>query len=57
MFAFSEHGMVSHYIITNKSGQYQLGDQTFNDIPEIVEFYKHHVLDTTVLIEPVGFNF
>lgn len=49
----SENRRVSHYIITHRNGQYQIGDQTFNDLPEIVEFYKRHFLDTTTLTEPV----
>ena len=45
---------MSHYLITPHNGQYQLGDQTFNDLPEIVEFYKRHFLDTTTLVEAVS---
>ncbi|XP_065654136.1 crk-like protein isoform X2 [Hydra vulgaris] len=51
VLSVSENNKVSHYIITNKSSQYQIGDQTFNDLPEIVEFYKRHFLDTTTLVE------
>ena len=54
---FSENRKVSHYIITQKQGQYHIGDQTFNDLPDIVEFYKRHFLDTTTLVEPVSIHF
>eukprot|EP00112_Aurelia_sp_Birch-Aquarium-sp1_P010274 Seg2200.2 transcript_id=Seg2200.2/GoldUCD/mRNA.D3Y31 product="Crk-like protein" protein_id=Seg2200.2/GoldUCD/D3Y31 len=49
-----EVGKVSHYIINFKrnSGVYKIGDQTFDDLPSIVEFYKKHFLDTTTLVEP-----
>ena len=51
---FSENRKVSHYIITNQNGQYQIGAQTFNDLPEIVDFYRRHFLDTTTLVEAVS---
>jgi len=54
VLSVSENKKVSHYIITNRDGQYQIGDQTFNDLPEIVEFYKRHFLDTTTLVEPAA---
>ena len=53
-FPFSENRKVSHYIITQRNGQYQIGDQTFNDLPEIVDFYRRHFLDTTTLVEAVS---
>eukprot|EP00794_Sanderia_malayensis_P016800 gene16800-18496_t len=47
---------VSHYIINfnEQSRLYKIGDQTFDDLPSIVEFYKKHFLDTTTLVEPVS---
>jgi len=51
VLSVSENRKVSHYIITQRSGQYQIGDQTFNDLPEIVDFYRRHFLDTTTLVE------
>lgn len=57
-----EDAKVSHYII-NKIPQhkpnlpiqtvYRIGDNSFNDLPELLEFYKIHYLDTTTLRRPV----
>lgn len=55
-----ENTKVSHYII-NKIQQhtptlqtvYRIGDHSFADLPELLDFYKIHYLDTTVLIRPV----
>ena len=52
--AHSESAKVSHYIINNKGTVYQIGEQTFSDLPAIIEFYKKHFLDTTTLKEPVS---
>lgn len=52
-----EDSKVSHYII-NKMQQndqlirYRIGDQIFNDLPTLLQFYKLHYLDTTPLIRP-----
>lgn len=54
-----ENTKVSHYII-NKIQQhtptlqtvYRIGDHSFVDLPELLEFYKIHYLDTTVLMRP-----
>lgn len=54
-----ENTKVSHYII-NKVQQhtptlqtvYRIGDHSFTDLPKLLEFYKIHYLDTTVLIRP-----
>lgn len=54
-----ENTKVSHYII-NKIQQhtaglqmaYRIGDNLFADLPELLDFYKIHYLDTTVLIRP-----
>ena len=54
---FSENARVSHYIITNTNGQYQIGEQTFDDLPQIVDFYKRHFLDTTTLVEAVSLHY
>lgn len=53
-FDSSENRKVSHYIITQRNGQYQIGDQTFSDLPEIVDYYRRHFLDTTTLVEAVS---
>ena len=53
-FDFSENSRVSHYIITRRGGQYVIGDQTFEDIPQVIEFYRRHFLDTTTLTEIVS---
>jgi len=60
-----EDNKVSHYIInkmasgsTAHSGdasagaRYKIGDQMFNDLPALLNFYKVHYLDTTPLIRP-----
>lgn len=55
-----EDAKVSHYII-NKIQQhhkplqtvYRIGDNSFNDLPELLEFYSVHYLDTTTLRRPV----
>lgn len=56
-----EDAKVSHYII-NKIQQhqhapmqivYRIGDHSFADLPELLEFYKIHYLDTTSLRRPV----
>lgn len=56
-----EDAKVSHYII-NKIQQhqhsapiqtvYRIGDNSFIDLPELLEFYKLHYLDTTTLRRP-----
>ncbi|EDO38500.1 predicted protein [Nematostella vectensis] len=53
VLSVSESGKVSHYIINNKGTMYTIGDQTFPDLPSIIEFYKKHFLDTTTLKEHV----
>ncbi|KAK3719416.1 hypothetical protein QZH41_015660, partial [Actinostola sp. cb2023] len=47
-----EGGKISHYIINFKGSYYQIGDQTFQTLPEIIGFYKNYLLDTTTLKEP-----
>lgn len=51
-----EDSKVSHYIINkviqNDQVIYRIGDQSFNDIPSLLAFYKLHYLDTTPLIRP-----
>ena len=53
-FLCSENSKVSHYIITRRAGLYVIGDQTFDTIPAVIEFYRRHFLDTTTLTEIVG---
>ncbi|XP_041466483.1 crk-like protein isoform X1 [Lytechinus variegatus] len=48
----SENSKVSHYIITRKGDQFVIGDQIFSTLPDILNFYRGHYLDTTVLVEP-----
>ena len=52
----SESGKVSHYIINRRGGIYIIGDQTFHSIPEVIDFYTKHFLDTTTLVEIVRPN-
>ncbi|XP_017292202.1 adapter molecule crk [Kryptolebias marmoratus] len=65
VLAVSENSRVSHYIINSitnnrqsSSGlappRFQIGDQEFDALPSLLEFYKIHYLDTTTLIEPVN---
>ncbi|MEQ2254810.1 hypothetical protein ILYODFUR_007419 [Ilyodon furcidens] len=65
VLSVSENSKVSHYIINNMSNnrqsgsglvapRFQIGDQEFEALPALLEFYKIHYLDTTTLIEPVG---
>ncbi|XP_061596321.1 adapter molecule crk-like [Cololabis saira] len=65
VLSVSENSKVSHYIINRTvnhrlSGpgsappQFQIGDQEFEALPALLEFYKIHYLDTTTLIEPVN---
>lgn len=55
-----ENTKVSHYIINKVVQQhmplqavYRIGDNAFDNLPQLLEFYKIHYLDTTVLIRPV----
>lgn len=54
IFIFSENNKVSHYIISRRGSLYLIGDQTFPDLPGVIEFYKKHFLDTTTLTEVVS---
>ncbi|XP_015225665.1 adapter molecule crk-like [Cyprinodon tularosa] len=65
VLSVSENSKVSHYIINNLSNnrqsgsglaasRFQIGDQEFEALPALLEFYKIHYLDTTTLIEPVS---
>eukprot|EP00045_Choanoeca_perplexa_P009386 m.90331 g.90331 ORF g.90331 m.90331 type:complete len:359 (-) comp14876_c0_seq1:1089-2165(-) len=50
----AEGGKVSHYRITRTApNAYQVGESTFKNLPEIIEFYKRHLLDTTALSVPL----
>ncbi|CAL8360293.1 unnamed protein product [Merluccius merluccius] len=65
VLSVSENSKVSHYIInsisnTRQSGpglappRFRIGDQEFEALPALLEFYKIHYLDTTTLIEPIN---
>uniref|UniRef100_A0A1A8LB59 Adapter molecule crk n=2 Tax=Nothobranchius pienaari TaxID=704102 RepID=A0A1A8LB59_9TELE len=73
VLSVSENSKVSHYIINSISNsrqsgsglvppRFRIGDQEFEALPALLEFYKIHYLDTTTLIEPLsrprstGFN-
>lgn len=52
-----EDTKVSHYIINRipagpNQFMYRIGDQNFQDLPELLGFYKLHYLDTTPLRRP-----
>lgn len=64
VLSVSENSKVSHYIINSASNnrqsgtgllpsRFRIGDQEFDTLPGLLEFYKIHYLDTTTLIEPV----
>lgn len=53
VLSVSENCKVSHYIINSLSSKrFKIGDQEFENLPALLEFYKIHFLDTTTLIEP-----
>lgn len=53
VLSVSENSKVSHYIINSlPSKRFKIGDQEFENLPALLEFYKIHYLDTTTLIEP-----
>uniref|UniRef100_A0A4W5PL28 V-crk avian sarcoma virus CT10 oncogene homolog n=1 Tax=Hucho hucho TaxID=62062 RepID=A0A4W5PL28_9TELE len=65
VLSVSENSKVSHYIINSISNnrqsgsglappQFRIGDQEFDALPILLEFYKIHYLDTTTLIEPIS---
>ena len=45
---------MSHYIINSIGTGYKIGENTFPDLHNIIEFYKNHFLDSTNLTEPVS---
>ncbi|KAL6463885.1 hypothetical protein MHYP_G00282760 [Metynnis hypsauchen] len=65
VLSVSENSKVSHYIINSISNnrqsgsglmspRFRIGDQEFDTLPGLLEFYKIHYLDTTTLIEPIN---
>ncbi|XP_072515293.1 adapter molecule crk-like [Salminus brasiliensis] len=65
VLSVSENSKVSHYIINSMSNnrqsgsglmssRFRIGDQEFDTLPGLLEFYKIHYLDTTTLIEPIN---
>ncbi|XP_028817910.1 adapter molecule crk [Denticeps clupeoides] len=65
VLSVSENSKVSHYIINSISNHrqsapglvtphFRIGDQEFDALPALLEFYKIHYLDTTTLIEPIN---
>ena len=53
LYYASENNKVSHYIISRRGPLYLIGDQSFQDLFSVIEFYKKHFLDTTTLTEAV----
>lgn len=55
---FREEGKVSNYIIKKISvggmTRYQIGDQDFSDMSNLLNFYRTHYLDTATLVRPVS---
>ncbi|XP_076024019.1 adapter molecule crk [Genypterus blacodes] len=65
VLSVSENSKVSHYIINSINNnrqpapglvqpRFRIGDQEFDALPALLEFYKIHYLDTTTLIEPIN---
>ncbi|KAM6296788.1 adapter molecule crk isoform 3-T3 [Aegotheles albertisi] len=58
VLSVSESSRVSHYIVNSLGPaggrRFRIGDQEFDSLPSLLEFYKIHYLDTTTLIEPVS---
>ncbi|XP_041097124.1 adapter molecule crk isoform X2 [Polyodon spathula] len=65
VLSVSENSKVSHYIINSINSnrqsstgssppRFRIGDQEFEALPALLEFYKIHYLDTTTLIEPIS---
>ncbi|XP_062363289.1 adapter molecule crk isoform X8 [Cinclus cinclus] len=58
VLSVSESSRVSHYIVNSLgpagARRFRIGDQEFDSLPSLLEFYKIHYLDTTTLIEPVS---
>ncbi|XP_059382189.1 crk-like protein [Carassius carassius] len=53
VLSVSENSKVSHYIINSlPNKRFKIGDQEFDNLHGLLEFYKIHYLDTTTLIEP-----
>ncbi|KAL3970666.1 ficolin [Sarotherodon galilaeus] len=53
VLSVSENSRVSHYIINRLApSRFRIGDQEFDGLSALLEFYKIHYLDTTTLIEP-----
>ncbi|KAG7264795.1 hypothetical protein CRUP_038337 [Coryphaenoides rupestris] len=54
VLSVSENSKVSHYIINSLSSKrFKIGDQEFEHLPALLEFYKIHYLDTTTYASPV----
>ncbi|XP_014833828.1 PREDICTED: adapter molecule crk-like [Poecilia mexicana] len=64
VLSVSENSKVSHYIINDisnrmrpgsgvETNRFQIGEESFPELPALLEFYKVHYLDTTTLCEPV----
>lgn len=52
VLSVSENSKVSHYIINQMKEKLKIGEQEFDDLPGLLEFYKIHYLDTTTLLQP-----
>uniref|UniRef100_A0A5F8HC58 SH2 domain-containing protein n=1 Tax=Monodelphis domestica TaxID=13616 RepID=A0A5F8HC58_MONDO len=53
VLSVSENSRVSHYITNSlPTRRFKVGDQEFEHLPALLEFYKIHHLDTTTLLEP-----
>lgn len=54
VMSVSERGYTSHYKIGRISdNQYVIGDQTFRNLPDVIEYYQRHLLEHTTLSAPL----
>lgn len=54
VMSVSESTRVSHYQVSREpDGMYNIGDVRFSNLPEIIDFYRIHLLDTAVLTAPL----
>ncbi|EGD73703.1 crk-like protein [Salpingoeca rosetta] len=54
VMSVSELGRTSHYKIARLgNNQYTVGDQTFMNLPAIIEYYQRHLLEQTTLSAPL----
>jgi len=53
VLSVSETGKIANYKITREQDYYRIGEMQFTDVPQLLEHYSVHYLDTTTLTAPV----